>query len=57
MDKGVERGQPRLRNTPNLGLLKKTNLLVLLSRIKFYEFFGLIFGIVAFLCNFAAKFV
>ena len=29
------------RNTPNLGIFKSPNLLVLLSRIKFYEFFGL----------------
>ncbi len=34
--------RPRLRNTPNLGVFKYPNLLVLLSPIKFCEFFGLI---------------
>ncbi len=42
MDKGAGSGKPRLRNTPNLGVFKTPNLLVLLSCIKFYEFFGLI---------------
>jgi len=47
MDKEIENGKPsRLkigigRNTSNLGVLITPNLLVLLSRIKFYEFFGL----------------